>query len=205
MQRKIRSLLRTILCYLPIIKHIYRTRGTADPITVKTWFYQKVLGFNRKAYWPVHLASVVSGNVKVGIGTSPGMSPGCYIQGAGEIEIGDYSILAPGVGIISSNHDVYDLKSHIKGKVIIGRYCWIGMNAVILPDVELGDHTIVGAGSVVTKSFPEGYCILAGVPAKIIKTLDKDKIVEKRDKYEYYGYIPKDKFLKKVAKRRDNI
>lgn len=45
----------------------------------------------------------------------------------------------------------------------------MGMNAVILPGVTLGPHTSVGAGAVVTKSFPEGYCIVAGIPAKKIK------------------------------------
>jgi len=45
------------------------------------------------------------------------------------------------------------------------------MNAVILPGVHLGDHTIVAAGSVVTKSFPQGNCILGGVPAKVVKEL----------------------------------
>lgn len=48
------------------------------------------------------------------------------------------------------------------------------MHSIILPGVVLGDHTIVGAGSVVTHSFPEGYCILAGNPAKIVRKLDCD-------------------------------
>ena len=52
------------------------------------------------------------------------------------------------------------------------------MNAVILPGVTLGDHTIVGAGSIVTKSFPEGYVVIAGNPAKIIRTLEREKVVD---------------------------
>lgn len=70
------------------------------------------------------------------------------------------------------------------------------MNVVILPGVVLGTRTIVGAGSIVTKSFPDGYCILAGNPAKIIKNLDKDKFVATQFKTEYYGFIPKNKFRK---------
>ena len=47
------------------------------------------------------------------------------------------------------------------------------MNTVILPGVSLGDHTIVGAGSVVTKSFQEGNCVIAGNPAKVIRYLNE--------------------------------
>ena len=45
------------------------------------------------------------------------------------------------------------------------------MNSMILPGVVLGDRTIVGAGSVVTKYFPEGNCVIAGNPAKVIKVI----------------------------------
>jgi len=196
MKRLIRKLYLFILRIIcPIC---YKTRNTAAPITLKALFFQKVLRINGKAYWPMHFTSTVSGvkNIKIGIGTAPGLSPGCYIQGIGEIEIGDYTIIAPNVGIISANHDIYDNKLHIKKKVKIGKYCWIGMNSVILPGVELGDWVIVGAGSVVTKSFPEGYCIVAGNPAKIVKKLDRCKCIEYKNKYEYYGYIPKEKFEK---------
>ena len=88
------------------------------------------------------------------------------------IVIGKGTYIAPNVGIITTNHDIYNLDDHVQGKdVIIGQKCWIGMNSVILPGVELGEHTIVGAGSIVTKSFKEGHCIIAGNPARIIKEL----------------------------------
>jgi serine acetyltransferase len=62
------------------------------------------------------------------------------------------------------------------------------MNVVILPGVTLGDHTAVAAGAVVNTSHPEGYCIVAGVPAKIVKRLDPTIVVEQRNPYEYIGY-----------------
>ena len=96
-----------------------------------------------------------------------------------------------------------------KEKVKICDYSWAGMNSVILPGVKLGTRTIVAAGSVVTKSFPEGYCVIAGSPAKIIRYLDKEKFVPWHDEEEFYGFIPKDEFEKKhsafVKKLRDEI
>jgi acetyltransferase-like isoleucine patch superfamily enzyme len=161
------------------------------------WFVQKVIGINREAYWPVHFTSRVNGvkNILIGIETSPGYMPGCYIQGAGKICIGDYTQIAGNVGIISANHDMYDNRVSIRGETVkIGKYCWIGMNTVILPGVELGDFTVVGAGSTVTKSFSEGYCLIAGNPARLIRKLDPEKCVCHRSKNEYIGYIPLHKF-----------
>lgn len=92
------------------------------------------------------------------------------------IVIGEGTYIANNVGLVSSNHDIYDPSSSGNaGDIILGEKCWIGMNSIITAGVHLGDHTIVGAGSVVTKSFPKGHCILGGVPAKIIKTLACDE------------------------------
>ena len=53
-----------------------------------------------------------------------------------------------------------------------GDNCWLGANVVILPGVELGNHVVVAAGTVVTKSFLQDDILLAGVPAKVTKELD---------------------------------
>ena len=91
---------------------------------------------------------------------------------ADTIIIGKGTYIAPNVGIVTTNHDTSNLDRHLPGKnVELGKSCWIGMNSVILPGVVLGDNTIVGAGSVVTKSFPEGHCVIAGNPARKIKDL----------------------------------
>ncbi len=98
-------------------------------------------------------------------------SSGIYLQNfKGRIIIGRGTYIAPNVGIITANHDPENLDIHLEGKSVeLGQRCWIGMNAVLLPGVVLGDNTIVGAGSVVTKSFPDGNVIVAGNPARFIR------------------------------------
>lgn len=100
-------------------------------------------------------------------------SPGTYFQNFNaHIYIGKGSYIAPNVGIITANHELTDLDGHADGlDVIIGEKCWIGMNSVILPGVELGNGTVVAAGAVVTKSFKQGNIVIAGVPAKVIKEI----------------------------------
>ena len=122
--------------------------------------------------------------------------PGCYIQAAyqSKIYLGDYTQIAANVGIIASNHMLTDNRKHIPSTIIIGKYCWLGFASVILPGVVLGDYTIVGANSVVTKSFPAGYCVIAGNPAKIIRYLENEKCEQHKSDAEYNGYIPSSKF-----------
>lgn len=100
-------------------------------------------------------------------------SPGLYLQNfLGHITLGHGCYLAPNVGIITANHDPLNPNDHLEAQdVIIGEGCWIGMNSVILPGVVLGPRTVVGAGSVVTRSFPDGYAVIAGSPARPIKSL----------------------------------
>ncbi|RDW20757.1 acyltransferase [Oceanobacillus chungangensis] len=98
---------------------------------------------------------------------------GKYFQAQdAKITIGRGCYVANNVGFITTNHDIKDPSKHVEGKdIIIGENCWIGMNSVILPGVVLGPNTTVGAGSIVTKSFPEGYCVIVGNPARVIKKL----------------------------------
>lgn len=185
------------LFFSKLVKMIDDTQDTQTPINYKMWFFQKILGFNKDVYWPVHFTSIVTGykNIYAGIDTCPGYMPGCYIQGIGKIHIGDYTQISSNVGIITANHNLYDTRIHEVSFVNIGKYCWLGMNVIILPGVELGNHTIVGAGSVVTKSFKEGYCVIAGNPAKIVKTLDSSKVKNYKNRIEYNGYIKSIDFI----------
>lgn len=144
---------------------------------LKYFFFQRVLRINSNVPWPVHISSIVSCPKKIEIDNPfwrpyPGYMPGCYIQAMNGIKIGENVRMGPGIKLISANHNIYNYDIHDPEKpIVIGDNCWIGANAVILPGVEIGDHTIVAAGAVVTKSFPEGNYIVGGVPARVIKRI----------------------------------
>lgn len=183
------------------LRIFHETRKTEAFVAFDIWFFQKVLGFNRRVYWPVHYRSTVNlfENIVIGIGSAPGLSPGCYIQGRGRVVIGDYVGIGPNVGILGGGHQLFDQRAATKGGIKIGSYSWIGMNSVILENVELGDFTIVQAGSVVKKSFPQGYCVIGGNPAVLIKQFPPQShhLFERyKNEYEYIGYLRAHKFAK---------
>lgn len=197
---------RLILFLLGIIVPFYNGWRAFKSSTILPNSYFDYLKFRlgcSKLYWPKDKSCLVthSRRIYVGVNSKVGR-PGSYISGAGGVWIGDYVRFGPNVGILSSNHDLYNRDEYITKPIKIGDYCWIGMNSLVLAGVELGPSTIVGGGSIVTKSFPEGYCVIAGNPAKIIKYLDKEKVVLPRHP-EYYGYIPKSQFMKIKSKYID--
>lgn len=139
--------------------------------------HQRLRGINSTAWWPVTPYQKVANPLNISFHVDDinnFQMPGSYFQAFGEIFIGKGTYIAQNVGIITANHNLQNLDLHEEAKPVnIGTKCWIGMNSVILPGVTLGPHTVVGAGSVVTKSFVDGYCVIAGNPAKIIKLLSK--------------------------------
>lgn len=94
----------------------------------------------------------------------------------GPVSIGSHVNLAQGITVTALNHNFSEPNKRIDEQgvstqeIVINNDVWIGANAVILPGVTIGSHCVVAAGAVVTKDIPDG-CIVAGVPAKIIKQL----------------------------------
>ncbi len=94
----------------------------------------------------------------------------------GPVTIGSHVNLAQGITITALNHNFSDPDKRIDEQgvsttpVTIGDDIWIGANAVVLPGVTIGSHSVVAAGAVVTKDVPP-HSLVAGVPAKIIKKI----------------------------------
>ena len=92
----------------------------------------------------------------------------------GPVQIGNHVNLAQNVTVTGLNHNFELVDKRIdeqginKKLIVIEDNVWVGANAVILPGVTLGYHSIVAAGSVVTRSIPP-YCVCAGIPARVIK------------------------------------
>ncbi|MDA0677608.1 MAG: DapH/DapD/GlmU-related protein [Bacteroidetes bacterium] len=100
-------------------------------------------------------------------------SSNCYFQSLCGIQLGKNFLFASGLKLISANHAVSVNRKTICGKpIIIGDNCWFGANVTILPGVVIGNNCVVGAGSVVTKSFIEDNLIIAGNPARIIRSIE---------------------------------
>lgn len=142
--------------------------------TLKCVIIQKILRINSHVNWPVHWTSQIRAPENISRGTRfPGLSIGCYIDGRNGISIGKNTWIGPRVSLISMSHDTNNFKEYLKSTpIVIGDNCWLATNVTILSGVEIGNHTIVASGAVVTKSFPNGNQILAGVPAKVVKTIN---------------------------------
>lgn len=99
------------------------------------------------------------------------------------IYVGDFTMIGPNVTIATAGHPLlpelrekgyqYNLPVHI------GRNCWIGAGAILLPGVTIGENTVVGAGSVVTKDLPAGV-VAVGNPCRVLRPIGE------RDRTFYY-------------------
>lgn len=90
------------------------------------------------------------------------------------IYVGDYTMFGPNVVVATAGHPIlpelrekayqYNMPVHI------GRNCWIGAGALILPGVTIGDNTVIGAGSVVTKDIPANV-VAVGNPCRVLREI----------------------------------
>jgi acetyltransferase-like isoleucine patch superfamily enzyme len=107
---------------------------------------------------------------KITMGDRAAINSFARLFGHGTIEIGEDAQIGPGCLITTTDHNIYEnLEASFK-KVTIGRRAWIGANVTVLPGITIGDHAVVGAGSVVTRDVPP-YAVVVGVPARVIREI----------------------------------
>ena len=157
-----------ISCYdgqvtLRSLCHIYRfaeLRATRASVTID----------EKTMVCPYAIVKTVDGSIN--IGKRVWIAQNCMVDGS-HIDIGDDCILAPYVHIIAGNHRFDDVSKPINEQggvskpIRVGRDCWIGSKAIVMGGVTIGEGSVIGAGSVVTKDIPP-YSIAVGVPAKVV-------------------------------------
>ncbi len=94
----------------------------------------------------------------------------------GEIFVGDFTMLAPNVILATAGHPILpalrEKAFQYNAPVHIGKNCWIGAGAIVLPGVSVGDNSVIGAGSVVTKDIPAGV-VAVGNPCRVIREINE--------------------------------
>jgi maltose O-acetyltransferase len=139
----------------------------------------------------IHASATFNFQGNITIGKYCRIGHQCHIDAEGIVKIGDGTILAPRVVILSSSHEYKDSDllpygiEDVKLPVIIGKGCWIGWGAMIRPGVKIGDGAVVAMGSVVTKDVGRGE-VVAGNPASTINTRSNKSEIEKITDEENY-------------------
>lgn len=92
------------------------------------------------------------------------------------IYVGDYTELGPNVVIATAGHPILpELREQVyqyNAPVYVGRNCWLGAGVIVVPGITIGDNTVVGAGSVVTKDIPSNV-VAAGNPCRVLREINE--------------------------------
>jgi len=102
------------------------------------------------------------------------------------IYVGDYTMIGPNVTLATAGHPILpNLRQQgyqYNAPIHIGKNCWLGAGVIVLPGVTIGDNTVIGAGSIVTKDIPANV-VAVGNPCKVLREInDKDKEFYFKDK-----------------------
>ncbi len=117
-----------------------------------------------------------AGGTRIRVGRKVFINQCCTIYDMGGVDIADLVMIGPNVNIITAGHALEPSRrrAYIEAKpIVIQRNVWIATAATILGGVTVGENSVVGAGSVVTRDVPPNTFV-AGVPATVIRSLDQD-------------------------------
>jgi len=123
-----------------------------------------------------------AGGLEIRVGRKVFINQCCTIYDMGGVDIGDLVMIGPNVNIITAGHPLEPSKrrAYLEAKpIVIEKNVWIATAATILGGVTVGENSVVGAGAVVTKDVPANSFV-AGVPAKVIRSLEDGLATEER-------------------------
>ena len=124
------------------------------------------------------------------IGHDTFINHNAYLMDGGGITIGHHCFIGPNCGMYTATHPVL-AEERNQGlekalPIVIGDNCWIGGDVTILPGVTIGSHTIIGAGSVVTKDIPS-HVIALGNPCRVLRPITEDDSILKEVRKDVSG------------------
>lgn len=132
----------------------------------------------------------------------------CTFLDVSTIEIGDNCMFAPNVQLYTATHPLHPVKRNsgleYAKPIKIGDNVWLGGGVIVTPGVTLGNNVVVGAGSVVTKSFPDNV-VIAGNPARIIKTVEEELTEESLETLRHKIDMIDRELVALLEKRMDTV
>ena len=129
--------------------------------------------------------------MKLAVGKYISIGEGCYFNAGTtfiddwKIEIGSNCLFGPNVTLCTTGHPIspnHRMDGMYSFPIKIGNTCWIGANVIVLPGITIGDHSVIGAGSVVTKDIPANV-VAAGNPCRVMRQID-----ERDETYYFKGH-----------------
>lgn len=144
-------------------------------LSLRARYYHKFFG----NYAAIHEGVFFTNPENIRVGKYCSFGAFSYLFGGGGIEVGSFTLMGPGVKLVSRNHKFNDLSLAIryqgneyKNKLIIGPDVWLGANTIILPNVRIGRGAVIGAGSIITKDV-DPFSIVVGQNRIIGNRLDQ--------------------------------
>ena len=116
-----------------------------------------------------------SGGLNIRVGRKVIINQCCTIYDMGGVDIGDLVMIGPNVNMITAGHPLEpsQRRAYVESKpIVIEKNVWIATGVTILGGVTVGENSVVAAGAVVTKDVPPN-CLVAGVPAKVIRSIEE--------------------------------
>jgi acetyltransferase-like isoleucine patch superfamily enzyme len=152
---------------------LFRISKILNILRKKIWFYSlKHMGNGSE----IMRGTIIHGSNMLTIGDRVKIGEYCHIWANEGLSVGNDSLIAAHCTLTTLTHDpdaaLYN-KSLISKPIVIGQNVWMGYGVRVLPGINIGDNSIIAAGSVITKNIPNN-CLVAGVPAKVIRFLSNN-------------------------------